>query len=443
MTRYFGTDGIRGVAGTQLTYDMAFALGQIAVEVLGPIQVIGRDTRRSGAAFERALTAGITHAGGEALLAGVIPTPAVALLVRELAASGGVVISASHNPPEYNGIKFFDAQGFKLTTALEDAFEERLQAILDSASPLSFLEHSDENDTGTPIPNAAARYVAYAAATVTQQGIDLTGLKVAVDCGHGASFETTPQALRALGAEVVAINTTYNGDDINVDCGSTHLGPLKELVARTGAAVGLAHDGDADRLIAVDAAGNERDGDFIEAVCAVDLQARGLLKKQTVVSTVAGNLGFVRAMKEHGIDVVQTSVGDSNVLEAMRAGGYNLGGEQSGHTIFLDHNSTGDGLVSALQLLAAMKRSGKPLARLAQVMTRYPQVLINVKVADKTAALASAALNAAIDAAQIHLQDNGRVLVRPSGTEPLVRVMVEAPSEELAQELAQRIADEL
>jgi phosphoglucosamine mutase len=466
--------------------------------------------------LEAALVAGITSAGGDALLAGIVPTPAVALLVREHTASGGVVISASHNPPEYNGIKFFDAEGFKLTQEVEDAFEERLQRLrllpveegrrrtlqgerfacfessaspgssvrLESsaspgssvrlepsagfaspaspvrlepsagfaspaspASPASFASPGSPGppvgaDVGTVIPleDARERYVTHAVGIVRSQGLDLAGLHIAVDCGHGASFATTPETLRRLGATVTAINTDFNGTDINVACGSTHLRPLKALVAETGADVGIAHDGDADRMLAVDEVGNELDGDFIEAICAVDLKEQGRLANDTVVSTVVCNLGFISAMRERGIKVVQTAVGDRHVLEAMREGGFILGGEQTGHTILLEHNSTGDGLASALQLLAAMKRTHKSLGSLSHVMVKYPQVNINVKVADKEGLDSSAALAQAIREAEERLGEQGRVLIRPSGTEPLIRVMVEATDEQQARDEAQRLA---
>lgn len=442
MGRYFGTDGVRGIANTELTCKMAYILGETAVELLGNTLVIGRDTRRSGTMLEAALVAGITSAGGDALLAGVIPTPAVALLTRELGAQGGVVISASHNPPEYNGIKFFDAQGFKLSRELEDAFEARLQAGVkrtDEPSPSSPPTGAAVG-ISRPIEDAAERYVSHAVETVRSQGIDFAGLTVAVDCGHGASFYTTPEALRLLGAEVIAINTDFDGDDINCGCGSTHLEQLKAAVVKNGADAGIAHDGDADRMLAVDAAGNELDGDFIEAICALDFARQNKLPQNTVVSTVMCNLGFVTAMREHNIEVIQTDVGDSNVLAAMRGGGYVIGGEQSGHMIFLDYNSTGDGLVTALQLLATVRRSGQSLAQLSQVMTRYPQVLINVKGVDKTRFHASSVLKQAIEDAETRLGTEGRVLLRPSGTEPLIRVMVEAKEERTAREEAEWLA---
>ncbi|MCL1847890.1 MAG: phosphoglucosamine mutase [Coriobacteriia bacterium] len=443
MTRFFGTDGVRGVADIELTQGMAFALGEMAVTLLGPRLVVGRDTRLSGPSLEAALAAGITSAGGTALLAGIIPTPAVALLTRTQTADGGVVISASHNPPEHNGIKFFDAQGFKLTKELEDEFEARLQSYVnthDDTTKPPPLATAPQDDGGAFAREATERYIAHAVETVSGQGLDLVGLKIAVDTGYGASCVTTPEALRRLGAEVVTINTTFDGARINVNCGSTHLEPLRALVVESGADVGLAHDGDADRLLALDAGGNEVDGDFIEAIIALDLKARGLLTHDTVVSTVLCNLGFVQAMEGHGISVIQTAVGDSNVLAAMLEGGFSLGGEQSGHMILLEHNSTGDGLVTALQLLSAQRRSGKPLTELSQVMTRFPQVLINIRVKDREALGTSEAIAQAAEAATQRLAGQGRVLLRASGTEALVRVMVEAADEQAAQEEAGLLA---
>jgi phosphoglucosamine mutase len=405
--------------------------------------------------LEAALVAGITSVGGDALLAGIIPTPAVALLTRELAASGGVVISASHNPPEYNGIKFFDAEGFKLTAELENAFEERLQeqqraqqaqqsqqAPQPQPQTSSFAQLPTGAAVGTVVllEDANERYIAHAMDIVRLQGFDLTGMVVAVDCGHGASFLTTPEALRRLGAEVATINTDYDGNNINVACGSTHLDQLKALVVKTGAAVGIAHDGDADRMLAVDEMGNELDGDYIEAICALSLKEQGRLSHDTVVSTVLCNCGFVTAMRENGIQVVQTDVGDSHVLAAMKEGGFVLGGEQSGHMILFEHNSTGDGLATALQLLVTMKRTRGPLSQLAHVMVRYPQVLINSKVTSKDGIDSSISICQAIEEATMRLGEQGRVLLRPSGTEPLVRIMVEAANEQVARDEAKHLA---
>ena len=437
MARLFGTDGVRGMANTQLTCDLAFKLGQAAVAFQGKTILIGKDTRLSGDMLESAVAAGIMSMGGTALLAGIIPTPAIALLVRELHCDGGIVISASHNPPEYNGIKLFDAQGFKLPDAVEDeieAFVARGGAAADE------LPAGDAVGVALPVDDACELYIAHAVATVADEGIDLAGLKVALDVGHGASCMTSAEALRRLGAHVTVVNEDFDGTDINVQCGSTHLGPVRDLVAEIGADVGIAHDGDADRVMLVDAHGNEIDGDVVEAVCAIDLKERGLLAGNTAVSTVMCNLGLSHALRDAGIELVQTKVGDRYVLEAMREGGFVLGGEQSGHMIFLEHNSTGDGLVTALQFLAACKRSSKAVADAAAVMTRFPQTLINVHVSDKHAVDGNAAVQAAVQAAEAELGDSGRVLLRPSGTEPVVRVMVEAASAEEADRHAHAIA---
>lgn len=437
MARLFGTDGVRGVANTQLTCDLAFKLGQAAVAFQGKTILIGKDTRLSGDMLESAVAAGIMAMGGTALLAGIIPTPAIALLVRELHCDGGIVISASHNPPEYNGIKLFDAQGFKLPDAVEDeieAFVARGGAAADE------LPAGDAVGVALPVDDACELYIAHAVATVADEGIDLSGLKVALDVGHGASCMTSAEALRRLGADVTVVNEDFDGTDINVQCGSTHLGPVCDLVAEIGADVGIAHDGDADRVMLVDAHGNEIDGDVVEAVCAIDLKERGLLAGNTAVSTVMCNLGLAHALRDAGIELVQTKVGDRYVLEAMREGGFVLGGEQSGHMIFLEHNSTGDGLVTALQFLAACKRAGKSIADAAAVMTRFPQTLVNVHVKDKHAVDGNAAVAAAVEAAEAELGDSGRVLLRPSGTEPVVRVMVEAASAEEADRHAHAIA---
>lgn len=449
MARLFGTDGIRGVANVELTCEIAYRLGQASVEFLGKTIVVGKDTRLSGDMLESALVAGIASAGGTALLAGVIPTPGVALLVRELNAAGGVVISASHNPPEYNGLKLFDAQGFKLPDAAEDEIEAFITAGGLEGRVVAAQAASDESaampsgaDLGVAleVEDACEIYVSHAVRSIESQGVSFAGMTVALDTGHGASSLTSPEALRRLGAEVVVINDDYDGTDINVKCGSTHLQPLRELMAECGADVGIAHDGDADRVMLMTPAGEEIDGDIVEAVCALDMKKRGVLAGNTAVSTVMCNLGFVHAMRDAGIDVVQTKVGDRYVLEEMREHGYAIGGEQSGHMILLEHNSTGDGLMTAVQFLAAVKRSGVPVEETIKVMTRFPQVLINVRVKDKHAVGENAKVAAAVAAAEEALGDNGRVLLRPSGTEPVVRVMVEALDEAAANEHAHAIA---
>lgn len=437
MAKLFGTDGARGVANTELTCDVAFKLGQAAVEFLGRTIVVGKDTRLSGDMLEAALNAGIMSRGGTVLAAGIIPTPGVAFLVRELCADGGIVISASHNPPEYNGIKFFDGQGFKLP----DAVEESIEAFIEKGGSSSHdLPRGDEVGVVVAVENACELYIDHAVEIVREEGISFEGMKIALDTGHGAASFTTQRALEELGAEVIAINDDFTGTDINVKCGSTHLEPLKNLVAATGASIGIAHDGDADRVMFVDENGGEIDGDVVEAVCALDLKDRGMLPSNTVVSTVMCNLGFVRCMEKAGIDVIQTQVGDRYVLGQLRAGGYALGGEQSGHMIFLRHNSTGDGLVTACQFLSACVRHGRPVSETASVMKRFPQELINVQVRDKAAALENDVIAAAIRKSEEELGSSGRILVRPSGTEPLVRVMVEAATHEEAHRVASAIA---
>ena len=434
-TRLFGTDGVRGIANAHLSPELTFKLGEAAGHFLGDRGagriVVGRDTRRSGQMLEAALVAGITAGGGDALLCGVIPTPGVAHLVRELGADGGVVISASHNPPEYNGIKLFSREGLKLPDELEDEIEAFCFGERDWQRPVGSRVGSVEH-----IEDALERYIGHAVSTVE---CGLSGLRIAVDCGHGAAAISTPEALRRLGAEVVAINCEYDGMDINVGCGSTNLDPLGELVRAGGFAMGLAHDGDADRVLMVDERGVPVDGDQIMAVCAVHMARAGRLAGNTVVSTVMANLGFEVAMRKAGIQVVKTKVGDRYVLEQMQAMEANLGGEQSGHIIFLDHNTTGDGLVTALQFACMARTDGRSVSELVSVMTHYPQVLENVHVEDRSRLATSVALGEAIHAAEAELGDSGRVLVRASGTEPLVRVMVEAAEQLRAQEVADRL----
>ena len=441
MARLFGTDGVRGVANKELTCEIAYRLGQAAVAFLGESIVIGKDTRLSGDMLESAVAAGIMSAGGTALVAGVIPTPGVAFLTRELHADGGIVISASHNPPEYNGIKLFDAEGFKLRDAVEDEIEAFIAGGgLEGAADVE-VPRGDEVGIMLPVEDAVELYINHAVSSIEAQGVDFSGLHIALDAGHGASALSSAEAFERLGARVTVINDDYDGCDINVECGSTCLGPLRELMAQSGADVGVAHDGDADRVMLMTPDGSEIDGDFIEALLAIDLHERGLLFEDTVVSTVMCNLGFVHAMRDAGIKVVQTKVGDRYVLGEMREHGYSIGGEQSGHMIMLEHNSTGDGLMTACQYLAAVVRSGKSVAEAAAVMTRFPQELINVKVADKHALEGNEAIAASVSAVEAELGDEGRVLIRPSGTEPLIRVMVEASSEEAAVSMANRIAD--
>ena len=435
--RLFGTDGVRGVANTELTCPLAFRLGQAAVRFQGPRILVGKDTRLSGDMLEAAVCAGVTSMGGTALTAGIIPTPAVALLVKELGCDGGAVISASHNPPEYNGIKLFDGEGFKLP----DAVEDEIQEAIESGSLDEGLPAGDAVGTVEPVPDAVERYVRHAVESVKAQGASLAGLRVALDCGHGASSMTSFEALERLGADARVMNDSFTGLDINVGCGSTNLGPLKAFVAEVGADVGIAHDGDADRVMLVDGRGREIDGDMMEAVLALDMKERGCLPHDTAVSTVMCNLGFTRFLESRGVSVVQTKVGDRYVLEEMRERGYAVGGEQSGHLILLEYNSTGDGLMTAVQFLAALGRLGMTPADAAELYERYPQELINVRVSDKQAVFGNAAVAAAVAAAEEAMGEAGRVLLRPSGTEPVVRVMVEAASDEDAKRHCRTIAD--
>lgn len=434
--RLFGTDGVRGIANKELTPELAFRLGAAAGHFLGEKGrgriVVGKDTRRSGDLLEAALVAGICSSGADALRAGVVPTPAVAFLTRELHADGGVVISASHNPAEYNGIKFFDRDGFKLPDEIEDEIEEFLVSDSDWDRPTGAGVGRAET-----IDDAAERYTAHAVSTVPER---LDGLKIALDCGHGASAVSTPAAFRALGAEVVPVNCDWDGMDINRDCGSTHLEVVSALVAGGGFDLGIAHDGDADRMLAVDETGAVVDGDAIMAICAADMAQRGVLAGNIVVGTVMSNLGLDLAMRERGITLVKTRVGDRYVLDQMRSSGAMFGGEQSGHVIFLEHATTGDGLVSALQLAAIVHRTGKSLSELSQVMTHFPQVLENVRVAHRELLSGSSAIAEAVHAAEDELGESGRVLVRASGTEPLVRVMVEAADLGQARAIAARLA---
>jgi phosphoglucosamine mutase len=437
MTRLFGTDGVRGIANAELTPELAFKLGEAAGHFLGERGrgsiVVGRDTRRSGEMLEAALIAGICSGGADAVSCGVVPTPAVAFLTREYEADGGVVISASHNPAEYNGIKFFNRDGFKLPDEVEDEIEDFVTA-----------ERAWERPTGCDVgaverpSDAVERYVAHAVSTIRA---DLTGMTVAIDCGHGASAVSTPEAFRRLGAEVVTINCDWDGMDINRGCGSTHLDEVLDLVRSGGFDLGLAHDGDADRLIAVDGEGEPIDGDVVLAICAKHMKEIGTLAHDTLVATVMSNMGLEVAMRDLGVTVIKTRVGDRYVLDQMLASGATLGGEQSGHIIFLEHNTTGDGLVTALQLASIVRESGKPLSELRRVMRHYPQVLVNVQVTDRTRLGTSEAVLDAIAEAEREQGDRGRVLVRASGTEPLVRVMAEAAEESQAHAVVDRLVE--
>ena len=416
--RYFGTDGIRGRAGeTPITAEFAEKLGSALVKVLGvehPGVAIGRDTRASGPMLEEALARGINSAGGDVRLLGVLPTPGVAAHVVENRLAAGAVISASHNPAHDNGIKFFSGDGFKLPDETELAIEQELDRSAPAVAPGAIGKVDD----------AVSRYVAHALKSLPPD-FSLRGLKIAVDCANGAAHETTPRALRALGADVHVFHAAPDGLNINADCGSTVAGEISRLVKETGAQVGLSHDGDADRLLLCDETGDPLDGDELLAMAGLDLLQRGELPGNTVVATVMSNFGLDEAIENAGGKVVRTAVGDRYVLEAMRAGGFVLGGEQSGHMIFLRHGTTGDGLVPALQILRLMKESGKPLSELRKVLRKYPQAQRAVEVKSKAPLESVPEILAAITAAEQALAPRGRVLVRYSGTEPTLRILLE------------------
>lgn len=447
MRKLFGTDGVRGVANSELTPELAFQLGKYGAHVLikGKEKakiVIGRDTRISGDLLEHALVSGILSAGCDVLCVGVVPTPAISYLTRHLQADAGVVISASHNPVEFNGIKFFNEDGFKLSDAIELEIEQYItgELIMDhipTGSELGRCEFLNEAET---------LYKKFVMSTIDG---DLSGLKIAADAANGAAHSVAIKALQKLGAEVTAIHNEPNGLNINANCGSTHPEQVSELVKIIGADIGLAFDGDADRLIAVDENGQIVDGDKIMAICGIHLNKHNQLKEHTIVSTVMSNLGFDIALKENGLRTIKTQVGDRYVLEEMRKSGYVLGGEQSGHVIFLEYNTTGDGLLTAVQLLNVMKETGKKLSELASVMTIYPQVLKNAKVSNKLkhAYTDDEIIVKRIEEVEKIMAGQGRVLIRPSGTEPLVRVMLEGKNQEeldsYASELVQLIEERL
>ncbi|MFB3738614.1 MAG: phosphoglucosamine mutase [Candidatus Velamenicoccus archaeovorus] len=427
MGRLFGTDGVRGVFGVDLTTDLARDLGRAAVAVLRdrsdePLTlVVGRDTRASGVPLEASLVEGITSAGADVILAGVQPTPAVAFLTTDLNAAAGVVISASHNPADDNGIKFFGPYGFKLSDALEDAIEAALGRSPNGAASRGRV---------LPLPGGERSYLDHLASAAEAP---LDGLRVVVDCANGAASEVAPKALRRLGAEVHPIFDRPDGRNINDGCGALHPEVVSRAVVELGADVGIAHDGDADRAMFADAAGNVIDGDQVLAASALALHQQGLLEGSTVVTTVMANLGFHRAMEEAGIRVIATRVGDRYVLEGMLEAGAVLGGEQSGHLIFRRHATTGDGVLTAVRFLSLAARRGCSVAELASVMRRFPQVMENVRVARKQDLETSEPVLQAIHEAEAALDGTGRVLVRASGTEPIVRVMVEAETEEAAR----------
>ena len=439
MGALFGTDGVRGLANADLTPELALGVASGAARVLiahdashKPLAVVGRDPRASGEMLESAVVAGLASAGADVLCVGVLPTPAVAFLTASYGADVGVVLSASHNPMPDNGIKLFARGGLKLPDELEAEIEEALgtdEEIRPIGAAIGRLRAPED---------AAERYLAHLAAAVPQS---LAGVHVVVDCAHGAASTVAPEAYRRAGATVTTIAAEPDGLNINDGVGSTHLGGLVEAVCAAGADLGIAHDGDADRCLAVDASGAVVDGDQILALCAVALHEQGRLRDDTVVATVMSNLGFHHAMRQAGISVLTTAVGDRYVLEALRAKDLSLGGEQSGHVVFTDSATTGDGLLTALHVMARMATTGRTLADLASIVHRLPQTLINVTVADRVAVAASPLVAAAVDAATTRLGDDGRILLRPSGTEQLVRVMVEAGTQADADEIARSVAD--
>ncbi len=439
MGRLFGTDGVRGVANRELTAELALALGAAAARRLADsrggrrrVAVVGRDPRASGEMLEAAVIAGLTSAGVDALLTGVLPTPAVAYLTSAYDADFGVMISASHNPMPDNGIKIFGPGGHKLDDATEDEVEELVAAgpgLRPVGAAIGRVVTADD---------ALERYVHQ----VTQAStISLDGLTVVVDCAHGAASVAAPRAYRAAGARVIAINAEPNGLNINDDCGSTHLDSLRSAVLAHGADLGIAHDGDADRCLAVDARGELVDGDHIMVVLALAMQEAGELTANTLVTTVMSNLGLHLAMRSAGVAVRTTAVGDRYVLEELRAGDFSLGGEQSGHIVMPALATTGDGIVTGLRLMSRMAKTGSSLAGLAAAMRTLPQVLVNVEVADKAAAVAAPTVRTAVRQAEAELGDSGRILLRPSGTEQLIRIMVEAADQDIARRLAKSVAD--
>jgi len=445
MGRLFGTDGVRGLANGDLTAGLALELSQAAARVLTqgrhadelrvqgkrPTAIVARDPRVSGQFLTAAVSAGLASSGVDVLDAGVIPTPAAAFLVGDIGADFGVMISASHNPAPDNGIKFFALGGTKLPDAVEDRIEEAMSG--DKLAPIGagvgrIRRFADAED----------RYLLHLLGTLD---VSLNGLHVVIDCAHGAAAGISPRVFADAGARVTVIGSDPDGLNINDGCGSTHLEPLQAAVLEQGADLGIAHDGDADRCLAVDAAGRVIDGDQIMAIIALSMKARGLLTDNTLVATVMSNLGLKRAMAEHGVRLIETRVGDRYVLEALAEHGLSLGGEQSGHIIFSEHATTGDGILTGLQIAAEMVRSGRTLAELADVMTVFPQVLINVRGVDREALEGHTIIAHAVAVEEASLGDSGRVLLRASGTEPMVRVMVEAAEQHTAQAVADRLAD--
>lgn len=439
MARLFGTDGVRGVANVELTPELAFKLGRAAASYFGretttPKIIIGRDTRLSGTMLEAALAAGICSAGGNAHLLGVMPTPAVSFLTPEVKANAGVVISASHNPFEDNGIKFFSKTGHKLPDAVEDEIAELVSL------PVECSKNPRGSSVGQVIVEEGLDKL-YIDHVIAAAPCKLNGLKVVMDCSNGANSVIAPVILRSLGVEVVTIFNQPNGININNGCGSTHLEALQAKVVEVGADVGIANDGDADRCLVVDEKGEALDGDQMMLICALELMKKKQLKDNVLVTTVMSNVGLHQAMKKYGGSCVKTAVGDRYVLEEMLKNGYSLGGEQSGHIIFSRFAKTGDGILTAVQLLGALVQNNKRLSEMGAMMTKYPQILLNVRVADKHGWEEKESIKNIIKKYQEELGDNGQILVRASGTEPLIRIMAEGPQQERLEEIASAIAE--
>ncbi len=439
MEKLFGTDGIRGVANRDLTPELAYRIGRITAWLLGQnnenqLFVIGRDTRLSGTMLEGSLTAGINSVGGEVRQLGVIPTPAVAYLTKSLEASAGIMISASHNPIEDNGLKIFSKSGFKLPDSLEEEIEKYYWQEIDNFPRPEGFELGQSFYDG----QAVQEYLDHLKTNTTS----LDGLKLVIDCAHGSASRVAGKLLQQLGAEVITIHNEPDGSRINVACGATDTADLQQEVLNTGASLGLAFDGDADRLIAVDEKGHIVDGDAVMIICAIDMAQKNCLKQNTLVATVMSNGGLDILAEKHGLKVIRTKVGDRYVLEKMIEGGYNLGGEQSGHIIFSDHATTGDGLLTALKLLSLVKDQSQPLSKLASRLERLPQILVNQKVATKEGFHENKRITGAIKKVEQELGKRGRILVRPSGTEAKIRVMVEASlDEDKLKEYANELAD--
>ncbi|SHK26107.1 phosphoglucosamine mutase [Tepidibacter formicigenes] len=441
MRKLFGTDGVRGIANKELTCDLAYKLGRAGGYVLTQGKknikvVVGKDTRISGDMLESALISGIMSVGADVICVGVVPTPAVAYLTKYYEADCGVMISASHNPVEYNGIKFFNKDGYKL----DDDVEIKIEQLVEDMNKIDYSPTGENVGIKTEKKEAIRDYVEYLKSIVN---VDLKNLKVVLDCANGASFEVAPLVFKELGANVITINYKPNGKNINLNCGSTHPEYLKEEILKNNADIGLAYDGDADRLIAIDEKGQIVDGDYIMTICASHLKKQGKLKKDTLVVTVMSNIGLHIAAKENNFNTVSTKVGDRYVLEEMIKGGYNLGGEQSGHMIFLDYNTTGDGVLSSLILASILVDENKPLSELCGIMNKYPQVLVNAKVKNeyKNRYLEDEQIKTEIEKIEKILDGKGRVLIRPSGTEPLVRVMLEGKEEGQIKDLASSLAN--